>query len=280
VLVGAPPAVGSVAQRWIPGPGGPLAIRIYRPAGALKPPAFIYLHGGGWVIGSLEGADAVCRRLVNATECAVFSVDYRLAPEHKYPAALDDAFAAVEWVVAAADELGVDATRLVVGGSSAGANLAAAMSLRARDRGRPPIALQVLLVPPLWMAIDATESMRVNARGYGLDASTMRWFAEHYVRSPEDANDPLVSPYLASDLGHLPPAVIVTAEYDPLRDDGELYAGRLRTSGVEATVLRYAGMIHVLMGLPGADARAADIGALVRAHLADASAPLEATPVR
>ena len=271
VLAPAPPPVASVAQRWIDGPGGPLALRIYRPAVA-DPGVLVYLHGGGWVIGSLEAADAGCRRLANATACAVVSVDYRLAPEDKYPAALEDAYAALAWTHAHAGELGVDDRRLVIGGSSAGGNLAAAACLLARARGGPPMAMQVLLVAALWMAKDQTESMRAFAQGYGLDAATMEWFARHYIRTEADASDPLVSPYLAPDLRGLPAALIVTGEFDCLRDDGELYGKRLRDSGVEATVIRYAGMIHGFLGMQGVDAAevAADhIGEIVRSRLAE-----------
>lgn len=267
----APEAVAAVIQRWIPGPGGPLAIRSYRPA-AERPGAFVYLHGGGWVIGSLEAADADCRQVANATGCTVFSVDYRLAPERKYPAALEDGYAALEWACDHAGELGVDERRLVVGGSSAGGNLAAAACLLARDRGGPAIAMQVLLQPALWVANDATESMRTSASGYGLDRATMDWFARHYIRTEEDALDPLVSPYLAKDLRGLPPALIITAEFDPLRDDGELYGKRLRDAGVEATVIRYCGMIHGFMGMPAvetSDLAARHLGEIVRSRLAE-----------
>jgi acetyl esterase len=266
-----PEPVGAVLQRDIPGPGGPLRIRLYRPVGAERPPALVYLHGGGFVIGSLEAADAVCRRLATVTGCAVVSVDYRLAPEHKYPAAVDDAYAALTWVHDNAHAIAVDGDRLLVGGSSAGANLAAVASLRARDTQGPTVAMQVLIVPALWFS-NATESKRAFGAGYGLDTATMEWFARHYVRSEADATDPYVSPYLAPDLRGLPPAVIVTAEFDCLRDEGELYGERLRQAGVEATVLRYAGMIHGFLGLP--DVAAGDlaidhIGELVRARLSE-----------
>jgi len=272
ILAAAPEAVASVTQRWIPGPGGPLAVRVYRPRTGDRPGAFVYLHGGGWVIGSLEAADGGCRRIANATGTVVVSVDYRLAPENKYPAALDDTYAALCWVRDQADELGIDPRKLVIGGSSAGGNLAAAACLVARDRGGPPLAMQVLIVPALWMATGATESMRTNGESYGLDAATMEWFARHYIGTEDDANDPLVSPYLAKDLRGLPPALIVTAEFDALRDDGELYGGRLREAGVEATVIRYAGMIHGFMGFASIDAAGVavgHIGEIVRARLAE-----------
>ncbi len=272
LLAPAPDAVAMVLQRSIAGPGGPLAVRTYRPIGVDRPAAFVYLHGGGWVLGSLDASDATCRRLANATGCAVLSVDYRLAPEHRFPSGLEDAYAAIRWARDEGEGMGIDARRLVVGGTSAGANLAAAACLLARDRGGPALAMQVLLVPPLWMATNATESMRANGHGYTLDRATMEWFARQYVRSNADATDPLVSPYLAPDLSGLPPAVIVTAELDPLRDDGELYGQRLREAGVEATVIRYAGMIHGFIGMPVEAARSAfeHVGALVRERLARA----------
>lgn len=267
----APEPVAAVIQRWIDGPGGPLAIRSYRPA-ALQPGALVYAHGGGWVVGDVEAADAGCRRLANATGCTVFSVDQRLAPEHKFPAALEDVSAALRWVCENADDLGVDPRRLVVAGTSSGGNLAAAACLLARERGGPEIAMQLLMVPALWMAKDQTASMRSFGRGYGLDSATMEWFARHYIRTEEDATDPLVSPYLAPQLGGLPPALIVTAEFDCLRDDGELYAERLRAAGIEATVIRYAGMIHGFLGMPSVEASrlAVDhIGEIVRSRLAE-----------
>ena len=264
----APEAVASVTQQPIRGPAGPLMVRTYRPA-AESVGAFVYLHGGGWVIGSLEGADAVCRRLANATRCAVLSVDYRLAPEHRYPAALDDAYAALEWTRANARELGVDPDAIVVGGSSAGGNLAAAVCLLARERRGPSIAMQVLLVAVARLATES-ESMRAFAEGYGLDRATMEWFARQYVRSEDDARDPFVSPLEAPDLTGLPPAIVVTAEFDCLRDDAEAYAARLRAAGVEATVIRYGGMIHGFMGLdvPAARLAADHIGTLIRERLA------------
>lgn len=272
ILEAAPEAVASATQLWIAGPGGPLAVRAYRPLGTAPPPAIVYLHGGGFVLGGLDEADGTCRRLANAAACAVLSVDYRLAPEHPFPAALEDAYAALCWTRDRGSALGIDARRIVVAGSSAGGNLAAAACLLARERGGPEIAMQVLLVPPLWVAHDATESMRANATGYGLEAASMEWFARQYLRTADEANGPLVSPYLAPDLSGLPPAVIVTAEFDPLRDDGELYGKRLREAGVEATVIRYGGMVHGFIGMPGVAEGAAAIdhvGALVRTRLAE-----------
>lgn len=266
----APEPVAAVIQRWIAGPGGPLAIRSYRPA-VVPSGALLYVHGGGFVTGSIEAADPLCRRLANATACTVFSVGYRLAPETKFPGPVEDAYAALRWVHDEADELGIAGRPLVIAGTSAGANLAAAACLLARERGAPEIAMHVLIVPSLWMATE-TESMRAFGTGYGLDISSMDWFARHYLRTAEDATDPLASPYLAPDLSGLPPALIVTAEFDCLRDDGELYAVRLRAAGVEATVIRYAGMIHGFMGLPGVQAGtlAVDhVGEIVRSRLAE-----------
>ena len=260
----APEAVAAVLERSIPGPAGPIAIRSYRPA-AERPGTLVYVHGGGFVLGSLDSADADCRRLANATACTVHSVDYRLAPEHKFPAGLEDVYAALAW---AADNASDD--RLVIGGTSAGANLAAAALLLARERTGPRVAMQVLIVPALRFAAE-TESHRSYGAGYGLDSTTMEWFARQYLTSEEQTSDPLVSPVLA-DLRGLPPALILTAEFDCLRDDGELYARRLREAGVEATVIRYAGMIHGSIFMPGtATARVAadQIGEIVRSRLAE-----------
>ena len=245
-LEAAPEAVGSVTARSIPGPGGPMAVRIYRPKDPLRA-ALVYFHGGGWVVGSLEGADGTCRALANRSRCVVISVDYRLAPETKFPGAVDDAYASAEWVARSADALGIDRTRMAVGGSSAGGNLAAAAALIARDRGGPAIAFQLLIVPVTDLRF-ATASHEEFAEGYGLTREDMRWYAEHYVSAPRDADDPHASVLRAPDLRDLPPALLVTAECDPLRDEGEAYAERLRAAGVSAEARRYPGMMHGFLG--------------------------------
>jgi acetyl esterase len=267
-LEAAPEAVGSVTARTIPGPGGPMAIRIYRPKDALRA-ALAYFHGGGWVVGSLESADASCRALANRSRCVVISIDYRLAPETKFPGAVDDAYAAVRWVADNAADLRIDGARIAVGGASAGGNLAAAVALVARDRGGPKIAFQLLTVPVTELSSNA-GSHREFAEGYGLSAADMEWYGRHYVRTPKDADDPLAS-VLRADLKGMPPAFVITAECDPLRDDGEAYAEKLRKLGVRASYKRYPGMFHGFMSfprtLPLADEAFDDAGAAVREAL-------------
>jgi acetyl esterase len=254
-LEAAPEAVGSVTARTIPGPAGRIAVRIYRPKDALRA-ALVYFHGGGWVLGSLESADATCRAVTNRSRCVVISIDYRLAPENKFPAAVDDAYAATRWVADNAADLRIDTARLAVGGASAGGNLAAAVSLVARERGGPKIAFQLLTVPVTELSSKA-ESHREFAEGYGLSAADMTWFGLHYVRTPADADDPRAS-VLRADLRDLPPAFVITAECDPLRDDGEAYAEKLRKLGIAARHKRYAGMFHGFMSFPGVLPEAAE----------------------
>jgi acetyl esterase len=241
--------VASVTDRNIPGPGGDLPVRIYVPAGASAPaggaglPVLVWLHGGGWVIGDIETADGTSRAIANGVGAVVVSVDYRLAPEHPFPAAVDDALAAVRWVADNAAELGVDPARLAVGGDSAGGNLAAVVSQQLRDSG-PAIAFQ-LLVYPVTDAKLILPSIDENAVGYFLEKETMEWFRGHYL-GDGDRDDPRISPLAAADdaLAGLPPALVITAEYDPLRDEGEAYGERLRAAGVDVTVTRYDGVIH------------------------------------
>ncbi len=247
-LEAAPEAVGSVTARAIPGPAGPMTIRIYRPKDALRG-ALVYFHGGGWVVGSLESADATCRALTNRSRCVVISIDYRLAPETKFPGAVEDSYAAVRWVADNAAELRIDPERIAVGGASAGGNLAAAAALLARERSGPKIAFQLLTVPVAELSSTA-ESHREFAEGYGLSAADMTWFGLHYVRTPADADDPRAS-VVRADLHDLPPAFVITAECDPLRDDGEEYARKLSKLGIAARYKRYPGMFHGFMSCPG-----------------------------
>ena len=267
-LAAVPEPVASVIARTIPGPGGPMPVRIYRPKDALRG-ALVYFHGGGWVIGSLEGADDSCRILANRGRVIVVSVAYRLAPETKFPGPVEDAYAAVRWTVDNAVDLGVDASRVAVGGSSAGGNLAAAAALVARDRGGPKIAFQLLTVPVTELSSRAA-SHREFAEGYGLSAADMEWFGSHYVNGPADAENPYAS-VVRADLRGLPPALVITAECDPLRDDGEAYANRLRDHGIAASVKRYPGMFHGFLGfpreLPEAEQAFSDAGAALRAAL-------------
>ena len=243
------PDMADVEDRTVPGPDGEIPIRVYTPAGTAPLAAIVYFHGGGWVIGSIRSHDAICRRLADAAGATVVSVEYRLAPEHAFPAAADDCGAATRWVHDHAAELGVDPTRLAVAGDSAGGNLAAVTTLQARDAGGPALVFQLLIYP----ATDATfsfPSIRENGEGYLLRAADMVWFRDHYAPDGTDLKDPLLSPLWADDVGGLPPALVITAEYDPLRDEGEAYGHRLQEAGVPTRVSRYAGMIHGFFGMP------------------------------
>jgi acetyl esterase len=244
-----PPAVASVEDRVIPGPAGDLPVRIYTPDGS-KPRAVVaYFHGGGFVFCSIETHDGTCRRLANVTDAVVVSVEYRLAPEHCFPAATDDCYAATAWVHEHASELGGDPRHMVVAGDSAGGNLAAVVAQMARHRGGPPIAFQALIYPVIDAACD-TPSYTENAEGYFLEKQAMRWFWDQYLGADGDGADALASPIRANDLSGLPPAIVITAEYDPLRDEGEAYADALEAAGVPVTTRRYDGMIHGFVSMP------------------------------
>jgi acetyl esterase len=239
----APEVVDQLRDLKIPGPAGEIPVRIYSPQGPSPLPALIYFHGGGWVLGDLESHDHVCRALANSASCVVISVDYRLAPENKFPAAVYDSYAATEWIANHAAELGVDRARIAVGGDSAGGNLAAVISLVARDKGGPNITFQLLIYPATDMRM-SMPSIDENADGPLLTKAAMHWFVNHYLSHEGDRTDPLASPLLASNLKGLPPAFIITAECDPLRDEGEAYGLRLEQAGVPVAVQRYAGMPH------------------------------------
>jgi acetyl esterase len=263
--------VAEIVERRIPGPAGEIPVRIYRPEGRAPFPALVYFHGGGWVIGSLETHDGSCRDLANRTGCVVVSVDYRLAPESRFPAAAEDCYAATQWVAAHAGELGIDAARIGVGGDSAGGNLAAVVALMARDRRGPALRHQ-LLIYPVTDADFSRPSYRENAEGYLLTTKAMEWFWGHYVPDVAKRVDPYAAPLRATELAGLPPAFVLTAEYDPLRDEGEAYARRLQHSGVPTVLKRYDGAIHgfFAMGLLAQVGRDAvdDAAAAVRAALA------------
>lgn len=237
-------AVAAVTERTIAGPGGDLRLRIYRPVGQGPFPLLAFFHGSGFVLCSLNTHDGMCRNLCAGAGCVVVSVDYRLAPENKYPAGLDDCVFATHWIAEHAGELGGSADRLAVCGDSAGGNLAAAAALRIRDEGGPSIIGQLLIYPVANYHTPGTPSYRENADSYGLTRDTMIWFWDHYLTDPSEAAHPYVSPLRARDLSGLPPALVVTAEYDPLRDEGEHYAEKLRTAGTPAITSRWDGMNH------------------------------------
>ena len=216
--------------------------RLYAPATGERLPTVVYLHGGGWVVGSLDTHDSVCRRLADGAGCAVVAVDYRLAPEHRYPAAVEDAWNATRWLVERGGELGLDTERLAVAGDSAGGNLAAVVALKARDAGIP-LRLQVLVYPVTDADLE-TSSYVGNATGYGLTRSAMAWYWDHYCPDPERRLEADASPLRAPSLAGTAPALVVTCELDPLVDEGEAFARRLEAEGVPVTLVRYAGMIH------------------------------------
>jgi acetyl esterase len=243
-----PEPIVRLEDRAIPGPDGEIPIRLYAPSTASGLPVLVYFHGGGWVIGSLDSHDLVARGLANAGQCLVVSVDYRLAPEARFPAAAEDSYAATAWVAANAANLGGDAGRLAVGGDSAGGNLAAAVALMARDRGGPPLVHQLLLYPVTDHDFD-TPSYRDGAEGYGLSRADMIYFWDHYVPNPADRDNPYVSVLRAPDLSGLPPALVITAGNDPLRSEGEAFAARLTAAGVPARLNCYPGMIHGFIGM-------------------------------
>ena len=240
--------MAEVRDRAIPGSdGGDLPIRSYRPLGAVeRPPVVVYLHGGGWTIGDLDTHDEPCRALAAGTGAVVVSVDYRLAPEHPFPAAVDDAYAAVCFVAENADDLGIDPDRLVVAGDSAGGNLAAVVSLMARDRSGPGIALQALIYPAVDFDFESGRwpSLEENATGYFLHLEVMRWFAGNYGGADQLVVDPLAAPVRATDHSGLPPAHVSVAGFDPLRDEGVGYAEALIGAGVPVTLCRHEAQVH------------------------------------
>lgn len=250
------PDVARVVNRDMQGPGGSLGLRIYTPFGEGPHPLMVFFHGSGFVICSLDTHDGICRNLCAGTGCVVVSVDYRLAPENKFPAAPEDCLAATRWAVANAAALGADPSRVVLAGDSAGGNLAAVTAIRIREEGSPRLAAQLLIYPVTDYYDANTPSMTENAEGYGLGRDGMIWFWNHYLNSSEEGAHPHVSPNRVSDLSGLPPALVVTAQYDPLRDEGEFYAERLRQAGVPTEMKRWDGVNHGFFFWPGVVDRA------------------------
>jgi acetyl esterase len=242
--------VAKVEDRTIPGLAGEIPVRIYTPEGSGPFPVLVFFHGGGWVICNLDTHDGSCRNLAKGAGCVVVSVDYRLAPEHKFPAAVEDCYAATKWVAEHAAEINGDPGRIAIGGDSAGGNLTAVVAQLARDQGGPRLVFQLMIYPATQFGAQTT-SMKENSEGYFLTKADMDWFEGHYLNSKEDRLNPLASPMLAKDLSGLPPALIITAEYDPLRDEGEQYGQKLREAGVLVTISRYDGMIHGFFGMTG-----------------------------
>lgn len=251
MLGGQPEVLARVEDLSVPGPGGNIPIRVYASEHGGIRSALIYFHGGGFVFGNLDTHDAACRAIAKESGAVVISVDYRLAPEHKFPAAVEDSYAATIWVAQNAAELGIDRGCISVGGDSAGGNLATVVAIRCRDTGGPALASQVLIYPVTDLSSFETESHRDFAEGYFLTRAAMNWFTGHYLPSAGLTSHPEASPLLAPDVSGLPPALVITAEFDPLRDEGEAYAQRLQQAGVPVTVSRYPGMVHGFVSMMG-----------------------------
>jgi acetyl esterase len=247
---GEPEPVHEVLASEVPGPAGPIPVRIYKPGGRQPLPGLVFFHGGGWARGSLQTHDRLCRALANGAGCIVVSVDYRMAPEHTFPAAFDDSLAATRWVGEHAAELGIAPDRLAVGGDSAGGNLAAAVALAIRDEGGPRLVHQLLIYPVTDHNFD-TPSYVENAEGFMLTREAMRFYWRLYLGTEAKADDDRASPLRARDFSNLPPALVITAEFDPLRDEGRAYADRLRAAGNRVVYREYSGMVHGFMTSAG-----------------------------
>ena len=270
-LAGPGPKMDRVEERTIEGPDGEATLRILIPIENSRG-VMVYYHGGGWVIGSIEESDTVARKLAERTSCAVVLVEYRLAPEHRYPTAVDDSYAALEWVGEHLSDIAGQEVPLIVAGDSAGGNLAAVMAIRARDRRGPPIALQVLIYPVTDADFDR-RSYTDPENQLLLTRDAMIWFWDHYLPESSRRAEPDASPLRAENLSGLPPAVILTAEYDVLRDEGEAYAERLREANVPADLKRYAGQMHgffILLSLPGSELGFQQVVKAVKACIANA----------
>jgi acetyl esterase len=261
--------LASVQDMELPISEGSIPVRVYTPPGSGPFPLLVYFHGGGWVIGSIATHDAVARALAARGGCVTISVNYRLAPEDPFPAAVEDAYAAVAWAAQEALTLNGDSRRIAVAGDSAGGNLAAVIAIMARERRGPALTAQVLIYPVTDLSNFSTSSYEMFAEeGHGLNRSDMAWFREHYLSTSDICNDPMASPLLNEDLSGLPPAIVVTAEFDVLRDEGEAYAARLEAAGVQVVWKRYNGMMHGFVNLfglvPRANACLDDLAAALR----------------
>jgi acetyl esterase len=251
--------IGKVTDLTIPAAHGEIFARAYTAvaAGGEPLPTLVFFHGGGWVIGNVDTHDGLCRLLANESQCRVISVEYRLSPESKFPAAVEDAFAVVEWIEKNAAELGVDANRLAVGGDSAGGALAAVMTQMAKAKGSPKIAFQMLLFPVTQIGRE-TRSLKEFAEGYFLERKTLDWFYAHYLPADADRSDPRISPLAAQDFSGLPPAYVMLAGFDPLHDEGRDYAEKLRGAGVVVSIADYPDMVHDFIYLQAVLPQAAD----------------------
>ncbi len=264
------PHVDRVKEYDAPGPHGPIPVRVYRGAGTADAgplPVHIYYHGGGWVLGDLDSHDWVCRRIANAVQCAVVSVDYRMAPEAVFPAAYDDSLAAVQWAVDNATRLRIDPSRVSVGGDSAGGNLAAAVAIACRDGAGPKLKAQILIYPAVDLSMSGNYYGRFT-KDLILTDDTMRWFIDLYIPNAEQRKDWRASPMLASNLSSLPPALVLVAGFDPLCAEGELYAEKLKAAGNTVTVTRYPGQLHGFLSngklLPKANNAIEDIASVLK----------------
>jgi acetyl esterase len=267
------PEIGAVTDSKVAGRRGAIAVRHYRPVGTCPDqilPVLIYFHGGGWVVGDLDTHDALCRQLANAGECAVISVDYRMGPEQKFPAAVDDAEDVVRYVAASATQLKIDATRIAVGGDSAGGNLATVVAMLCRDSNGPALKFQLLIYPGTDMAMEH-PSHTLFAEGYNLTRDLMHYFRSHYLNDMAEIKDWRASPLIAQNHANLPPAYILTAGFDPLRDEGKDFADKLSAAGVAVRYHCYDGMIHGFITMSGvlhmANEAVADCGNELRKHL-------------